>query len=364
MAKPHPENGAVELLLRPVRVPWASVFALALTLALVNARPACASSPTATLEAFFGRANTILASVDPERGLEEPRQAIRDLVNEVFEFRGAGALVLGSVWLSRAPDDQDEFVRLFANVLERGFVAAISSKASLAGGVRIQYLGESVAGDSATVATTILTGTGSELPVDYWLVRRGERWKVQDVVIDGVSLLANYRAQFKRVLAVHPYTELVARMRGEASSSSGSVVAPVPDARAAPRVPETRQELHLTVFPGEAKSSDRPRASVKTEESAGRKQVGPARQSQPPRPSYWVQVGAFQTVEAAIELAKRFRHDGATISKSWLTNAAGKRVGVWARVRVGPFANRSEAVTKLRDLRARGATAFIPEGAD
>src|SRR5947199_87051 len=258
MAKSHPENGAAELLRRPVRVPWACVFALALTLALVNARPACASSPTATLEAFFGRANTILASVDPERGLEEPRQAIRDLVNEVFEFRGAGALVLGSVWLSRAPDDQDEFLRLFANVLERGFVAAISS--------------------------------------------------------------------------------------------TGSVVAPVADARAAPRVPETRQELHLTVFPSEVKSSERPRASVKAEESAVRKQVGPARQSQPTRPSYWIQVGAFQTVEAAIELAKRFRHDGATISKSWLTNAAGKRVGVWARVRVGPFANRSEAVAKLRDL--------------
>src|SRR2546422_490313 len=134
---------------------------------------------------------------------------------------GAAALVLGSVWLSRAPDDQDEFVRLFANVLERGFVAAISSKASLAGGVRIQYLGESVAGDSATVATTILTRTGSELPVDYWLVRRGERWKVQDVVIDGVSLPANYRAQVKRALALHPYTELVARMRSAAARSFG-----------------------------------------------------------------------------------------------------------------------------------------------
>jgi ABC-type transporter MlaC component len=351
-------------LLRPVRVPWACVFALAFTLALVNAQLACASSPTATLEAFFGRANTILVSVDPARGLEEPRQAIRELVNEVFDFWGAGAFVLGSVWLSRAPEDQDEFVHLFANVLERGFVAAISSKASIAGGVRIQYLGESVAGDSATVSTTILTRTGSALPVDYWLVRRGERWKVQDVVIDGVSLLANYRAQFKRVLAVHPYSELIARMRGEPSSTPGSVVAAVPDSRPASRAPETRQELHLTIFPSEARSPDRTRASVKVQESTVRKQMGPARQSQAARPSYWVQVGAFETVEAAIELAKRFRHDGATISKSWLTNAAGKRVGVWARVRVGPFANRPEAVAKLRDLRARGATAFIPEGAD
>jgi phospholipid transport system substrate-binding protein len=345
-----------------MRVHLPYVFALAL--GLLDAQPACAMSPTATLEAFFGRANTVLQSVDPERGLEEPRQAIRDLVNEVFEFRGAGALVLGSMWLSRAPEDQDEFVRLFANLLERGFVAAISSKASLAGGVSIQYLGESVAGDSATVATTILTRTGGALPVDYWLVRRGERWKVQDVVIDGVSLLANYRAQFKRVLAVQPYTELVARMRGEASNSSGSVGSTGPDSRGVPRVPEPRQELHLTVFPSGTMSSDRTRASVKVEESAVRKQVGPARQSQPARPSYWVQVGAFQTVEAAIQLAKRFGHDGATVSKSWLTNAAGKRVGVWARVRLGPFAHRSEAVSKLHDLRARGATAFIPEGPD
>jgi phospholipid transport system substrate-binding protein len=321
-------------------------------------------SPTATLEAFFERANTVLQSLDPERGLAEPRQAIRDLVNEMFEFRGAGALVLGSVWRSRVPEDQDEFVRLFATVLERGFVAAISSKASMAGGVRMQYLGESVAGDSATVATTMLTRTGHALPVDYWLVRRDERWKVQDVVIDGVSLVANYRAQFKRVLAVYPYAELIARMRGAPSNMPGSVVATVPDSPAAQRVPETRPELHLSVFPSEVLSSDRLRAPVRVEESTVRKQGRPARQSQLAGTSYWVQVGAFQTMEAATQLAKRFRLDGVTLSKSWLTNAAGKRVGLWVRVRVGPFANRSEAASKLYDLRARGATAFIPEGPD
>src|SRR5256885_726953 len=61
-----------------MRVHLPYVFALAL--GLLDAQPACAMSPTATLEAFFGRANTVLQSVDPERGLEEPRQAIRDPV--------------------------------------------------------------------------------------------------------------------------------------------------------------------------------------------------------------------------------------------------------------------------------------------
>lgn len=69
-------------------------------------------------------------------------------------------------------------------------------------------------------------------------------------------------------------------------------------------------------------------------------------------------------MDAAAHLAERFRRDGATISKTWLTNAAGNRVGVWARVRVGPFANRPEAVSKLQDLSARGQAGFIAEARD
>ncbi|MBF8257124.1 MAG: putative ABC transporter, auxiliary component, ATP-dependent toluene efflux transporter [Anaerolineales bacterium] len=182
------------------------------------AQPAWATSPTATLEAFFSRTNTILATVDPAHGLETPRQAIRALTNDVFDFRAAAAVALGSVWLSRVPEDQDEFTRLFAIFLERGFVAVVGSKASMAGGVNIQYLGESIDGESAGVATTLLTRAGQELPVDYWMIRRGDRWKVQDVVVDGVSLVMNYRAQFARVLATYPYADLVARMRTEAPS--------------------------------------------------------------------------------------------------------------------------------------------------
>ena len=94
----------------------------------------------------------------------------------------------------------------------------VGSKASVGGGVKIQYLGESIDGESARVATTLLTRGGQELPVDYWMVRRGDRWKVQDVVVDGVSLVMNYRAQFVRVLAAYSYAGLVARMQAQAPS--------------------------------------------------------------------------------------------------------------------------------------------------
>ena len=220
--------------------------ALAVALGLGCAQPALAVSPTATLVSFFDQANAVVRTVDPTRDLEEPRQAIRDLVNEVIEARAASALALGATWNSRVPEDQDEFVRLFSSVLERGFVAAIVSQANMTGGVKVQYLGESIDGDSASVATTLLSRNGTELPVDYWLVRRGERWKVQDVAIDGVSLIANYRAQFSRVLRDYSYSELIAKMRGEVATESQAgaiwVMGHMRDEQVVPEPPPVRQD--------------------------------------------------------------------------------------------------------------------------
>jgi phospholipid transport system substrate-binding protein len=219
--------------------------ALAVALALGCAQPALAASPTATLMSFFDQANAVVRSVDPTRDLEQPRQAIRDLVNEVIEARAASALALGATWHSRVHEDQDEFVRVFSSVLERGFVAAIVTNANMTGGVKVKYLGESIDGDSASVATTLLSRNGTELPVDYWLVRRGERWKVQDVAIDGVSLIANYRAQFSRVLRDYSYSELVAKMRGEAVTAQAGaiwVMGHMRDEQVVPEPPPVRQE--------------------------------------------------------------------------------------------------------------------------
>jgi len=193
---------------------------------LILAQPAVAISPRQTLEEFFTRTNTVLQSADLTQGIEKPRNAIRNLVDETFDFRAAAAAALGPVWLSRVPEEQDAFTRLFAVFLERGFVAALGSKARVAGGVSIQYVSESIDGESANVATTLLTRAGQELPVDYRMVRQGARWKVQDVVVDGVSLVMNYRSQFARVLAAQPYAELVRRMQTETGPEAPLVIAP------------------------------------------------------------------------------------------------------------------------------------------
>ena len=214
------------------------LFALLTGLCVSAAQPAGAASPTATVQALFARANSILQSADPAQGIEAPRKAIRDLVNEEFDFGEAARVALGPAWQSRVPEEQAAFTRLFAVLLERGFIATIGSKASVAGGVSVQYLGESIDGESASVATTLLTRGGQEIPVEYWMVRRGDRWKVKDVVVDGVSLVMNYRAQFARVLSTSPYAELVARMQSETPSEPlPAALPPAPLQRSAPVAP-------------------------------------------------------------------------------------------------------------------------------
>ena len=249
------------------------------------AQPAWATSPAGTLEAFFARTNTVLRSVDPAHGLETPRQAIRDLVNEVFDFRAAAAVALGPVWLSRVPEDRDEFTRLFAIFLERGFVAMVGSKAGVAGGMNIRYLGESIDGESAGVATTLLTRGGQELPVDFWMVRRGDRWKVRDVVVDGVSLVMNYRAQFARVLAAHPYAELVARMQAQTPSEpsqAASLPAQSPPSTQTAAVGAQLPPAVVRDVPADRSAKPRvvkagqPEQQIPTSKSGGTKREGPS----------------------------------------------------------------------------------------
>jgi cell division septation protein DedD len=205
-----------------------------------------------------------------------------------------------------------------------------------------------------------------------------------------VSLIANYRSQFTRVLAAYPYSEVLARLGGSRSDAPTMAQETVPAAQAeptAPRIPPvtqspwsanaaatplgagtalspwTFQEIHRISLASEVLSSERVWAPTAAQVSEIREKSLPARDGEAAG-AYWIQLGVFQSVGAAAYLSERFRRDGATISMSWLTNAAGNQVGVSARVRVGPFADRSEAQSKLRDLSARGQVGLIAEVRD
>ncbi|HEX4995003.1 MAG TPA: ABC transporter substrate-binding protein [Methylomirabilota bacterium] len=136
-------------------------------------------------------------------------RAVRQITDEIFDFEETARRAMAQHWRSLTPAQRSEFVETFSDLIERAYM----SKIELYSGEKIQYPGERVEGDVATVATRILTKKGAEVPIDYRMLKRGERWRVYDVSIEGVSLVASYRTQFNNVIRTSSYDELLRKMR-------------------------------------------------------------------------------------------------------------------------------------------------------
>ena len=182
-----------------------------MALALGLAQPAVAATPTETLKAYSDVVLKILedpALRSPERK-NERRAAVRKVAEEIFDLSETAKRALGPHWNQRTPAEREEFTQLFAELLEGTYIARIDEY----GGERIRYTGEKIDGDLATVQSRVLTKKGSEAPVEARLLRRGDKWLVYDVTIEGVSLINNYRTQFDRIIRSSSYAELVKRLK-------------------------------------------------------------------------------------------------------------------------------------------------------
>lgn len=187
---------------------------LMLTLSLGVSR-AWAGAPTDAIRDFFGAANVVLTDPRTEDQPLERLRAIRRHVDDVFDFREAAMLALGREWTARTHVEQNEFVVLFADLLERSFVWRLASKASIDGGVKVQYVGETVAGDTAIVEADVAARDGNDLKLEFRMVRRADRWVVRDLVMYGVSTMENYHAQFQRVVRDSSWRDLMSQMRAK-----------------------------------------------------------------------------------------------------------------------------------------------------
>jgi phospholipid transport system substrate-binding protein len=172
---------------------------------------AWAGAPMEQLRGSVDRVIQVLE--DPKLKVEakaaERRAAIRKEAESIFDFTETAKRALGAHWKSLTPSQQQEFVSLFEDLLERAYVSKIEKYS----GEKVTYLGDSADGDLATVKTKFTTKQGTDIPVDYRLLRRGDRWLVYDVFVEGVSLVANYRTQFDRIMRTGSYDELVRRMK-------------------------------------------------------------------------------------------------------------------------------------------------------
>ena len=183
----------------------AAVSALVLALAM----PAAAATPTETLKAYSDHVVKILDDPALKDRKGDRRAAVRKVAEDIFDLGETAKRALGQHWQARTPAEREEFTQLFADLLESTYIARIDEY----GGERVKYVAEKIDGDTAIVQTRVVTRKGQEVPVDARMLKRGDRWFIYDVTLEGVSLVNNYRNQFDRIIRTASYAELVKRLR-------------------------------------------------------------------------------------------------------------------------------------------------------
>ena len=195
---------------------WLRMGAMVLAGALVvgvSSAPAAAGVPTDQLK---GAVERVLKTLDDptlkgDARLGDRRVAVRKIANEIFDFSEIAKRSMARHWQPLSEAQRTEFVGLFADLLERSYISKIETY----GGEKIQYTAERADGEFATVSTRIVTKNGTEVPVDYRMIKRADRWLVYDVSIEGVSLVSNYRTQFNKIIQTTSYNELVSKLRNK-----------------------------------------------------------------------------------------------------------------------------------------------------
>lgn len=183
------------------------------------ASPAFAASPTEQLRAGIDRilgtfGDASLKSADAA----ERRLRVRAIAAEIFDWGETARRALGHHWPTLTDDQRQEFVRLFRSHLEHAYL----SRLDLYHGERINYAAESVDGDQAMVRTKVLSAPDalvsqqrSAIGIDYLMIRRGDRWQVYDVVLEGVSVVSNYHKQFDAIIHRSSWEGLLTRMKAK-----------------------------------------------------------------------------------------------------------------------------------------------------
>lgn len=134
---------------------------------------------------------------------------MRQVIYPRFDFTEMAQRSLGSTWRRISPGEQQEFLKLFTQLLEESYASNIESYR----GEKVLYGHEFEEKEFAEVDTKIITNRGEEFAINCKLHELNGDWKVYDVVIENVSIVNNYRSQFNSLLAKHSFAELLDRIR-------------------------------------------------------------------------------------------------------------------------------------------------------
>ena len=172
------------------------------------------SQAAAPLEAVRAEINKVLdvlrdESLKGESGKKTKKAKIRSIANGIFDFAELSRRTLGPDWKKLSAGQQKEYVELYSDLIEETYASKILSYTN----EKVLYGKEkNLTANTVEVETTIVTKK-ADVPVNYRLIPKGSDWKVYDVTIEGVSLINNYRSQFREILANKSPDALIEHLR-------------------------------------------------------------------------------------------------------------------------------------------------------
>jgi phospholipid transport system substrate-binding protein len=194
---------------------------------LVTLAPASATTGGPTDQARVAADQIITLLQNRELELAERNRRITELVKANFDFTSMAQAVLGTHWRNAAPEQRQRFIKLFSELLEATYRGRLEAYTAEYAGEKVQYVQETIKGDRAQVETIVVTKS-ARIPISYRMIRNADQWRVYDVVIEGVSLIRNYRGTYDEILSKEGFDGLFARMESKAEElrQTGSAVSP------------------------------------------------------------------------------------------------------------------------------------------
>ncbi len=141
---------------------------------------------------------------------EDKRAQMSTVINERFDFRAMSQRTLATNWKKTSNEEKQQFIALFSQLIESSYVGKIEAYTN----EKVEYPGEKVKGRKAVVETLIITSS-ADVPVNYKVYQKGDQWLVYDVVIEGVSLISNYRSSYQEIMKKEGFDGLLAKMQAK-----------------------------------------------------------------------------------------------------------------------------------------------------
>lgn len=136
-------------------------------------------------------------------------EQLERVIGRRFNFPDMAQRSLALHWRNLTDTERQQFVEAFTKLLKQNYLDQIKAYENQ----KVVFTGERRDGDYAAVETRVVPEQGEPIAVNYRLQLNNGEWKVYDVVIENVSLVNNYRAQFDRVLARNSFSDLIRRMK-------------------------------------------------------------------------------------------------------------------------------------------------------